>query len=389
MAGAGRARRRASSKCAACMVVLLALGGMLPEHRVMGQSREATSYEVEYALALRRNGTPHLCNGKGKRYCGTAHEESSCPETCRLQNCASRPVSPFNIIIAEGRYDYVYVYNDQLCVSTCRDNPRRGVCAAKKGFWINSLFYCSNLDCSYTREGAVSGCHQDRDFFSPDCEVCTRVFPAGCTFTAPSRSPPPRPVPSPPAPRPPPPPPPLPSVQWLTESPSQPESGSSGPSNPDSIPEPKPPPLEDKPQSAAAPQQPQPETPPEEQQDTPVAAVVPPEDIPARQPVDIPESRDRFQLDNAQGRDGRSAVDFQFRLQLNPAAYSSFDGTAQVLGGLVAEMSGRTSNSSALHMYRSRICVDRDIRWVSNPPIFIGMTATHRCKAGSSAAHEG
>eukprot|EP00873_Tetraselmis_striata_P023448 jgi/Tetstr1/443712/TSEL_031702.t1 len=243
-----------------------------------------SNYQAEYELALRRDGTPHLCNGKGKRYCGTAHKESSCPETCQLQNCAPRPPSHFNLIITEGRYDYVYIYDDQMCVSTCRDNPRRGVCAAKKGFWINSLFYCTNLDCSYTREGAVSGCHQPRDFFEPDCE-------------------------------------------WLTEAPAaQPMADVPPPTAPVQV---------------SQPTQPSDTKQPEKPQDKPPAGAMPPVDIPTIKPVQIPESRDRFQLDNAQNkRAGRSAVDFQFRLQLNPAAYSSFDGTAQVLGGLVAEMSG-------------------------------------------------
>lgn len=200
--------------------------------------------EREFETALRRGGTAHTCNGAGQRYCGNAHLLTECPPACQPNNCKTRKRhSLFNLIVSEGRYDYVYLWNNQLCVTTCRDDPRRGVCAPGEGFWLYAKFYCKALDCSYTPNGAVSGCHQPRDFFFPDCEVCERIFPSACRYNFDPPPPPPTqmrpplaksppPTPPPPPPPPPPRPPPPPTQPPPTARPTPPTPPSPTPTQP-------------------------------------------------------------------------------------------------------------------------------------------------------------
>jgi len=77
----------------------------------------------------RKKRPTHLCNGKGERFCGDAHEEMSCPEECRPENCdngrpRSRLAKQYDRIIDAGKYDFVYYLSREktICIAHCSDN---------------------------------------------------------------------------------------------------------------------------------------------------------------------------------------------------------------------------------------------------------------------------
>ena len=145
--------------------------------------------DPDFEAAMRRGATPHSCNGQGDKFCGNAHLVTRCPDVCAQRVCQRNPHhNLFNLIIDEGRYDYVYIWDKDVCITSCREEPWRGVCAPGAGLWINGDFYCTALDCSYTIEPAVSGCHQARDFFQPNCAACNRLFPSACQYSWPPPS---------------------------------------------------------------------------------------------------------------------------------------------------------------------------------------------------------
>lgn len=147
----------------------------------------------------------HLCNGSGRRYCANSHRAVRCPRTCRPENCVRRPTGAdgafytrcyqirppicqtiyWEEIAATNMYDYVYLNttmnqdDGELCYSTCREEPFRGVClASERG--INGVDYCKQIDCRRLKMPNQSGCHQPRDFHAPTCSECEIIFPLAC-----------------------------------------------------------------------------------------------------------------------------------------------------------------------------------------------------------------
>ena len=151
----------------------------------------------------------HLCNGSGRRYCANTQRALRCPETCRPQNCAHRPsgkegmfytrcsqIRPpvcqtiyWEEIAATNMYDYIYLNttmdqkNAEVCMSTCREEPFRGIClASERG--VNGVDYCKQIDCRRLKMPNQSGCHQPRDFHAPTCFECEILFPLACGSNA-------------------------------------------------------------------------------------------------------------------------------------------------------------------------------------------------------------
>jgi len=141
----------------------------------------------------------------GRRYCANSHRAVRCPRTCRPENCVRRPTGAdgafytrcyqirppicqtiyWEEIAATNMYDYVYLNttmnqdDGELCYSTCREEPFRGIClASDRG--VNGVDYCKQIDCRRLKMPNQSGCHQPRDFHAPTCSECEVIFPLAC-----------------------------------------------------------------------------------------------------------------------------------------------------------------------------------------------------------------
>lgn len=118
---------------------------------------------------------PRLCDGRGTQYCtgNYAVTVKDCPDACK--GCENDSSGDQDEIAREELYDYVFVYNDGLCLSGCNDLDKM-----RCGDWdtYEGEKYCKYVSCKSGT--SINGCHSRSDFARPSCRVCATVFPHAC-----------------------------------------------------------------------------------------------------------------------------------------------------------------------------------------------------------------